>query len=448
MIKSQDSQVYCSPQLFDLDNLLRCHICKDFLNSPVLTPCGHTFCSLCIREYLNKESRCPLCLVELRESMLAKEFLVHEVTCAFKSLKSQLLKNTNGREPTKLDIPSRIHTSEVTMTSNNFKDEKDDDMLEVLSTNIPRKRCLNSDITNTKRVNNNVVTSLLKRPVEKVAKCPICTKLFPISLLERSHLDACLTENALEKESKEESPKLEEHVSNVVIDTTCDRPKDIFEPEILESGNQLIELKDCNTHTRNYLESGQLQTQNRLPKINFFSLSLSQLKHKLSSLGLPICGTRLQMINRYNHYEILWNSNFLDSLNPVSESELRRRLQKWEVVHNIDHSSKVRNNIAYMLQGKGADGSMVINRMKLFKTDSFDKQGWIRIYHKEFKELIIKAKKSLNRNKVHQPRNNYQTNDISQSNTTNNTNLDVTTINLLTGSDEELMDSELFITSQ
>lgn len=43
------------PSLYQLDTLLRCHICKDFLKVPVLTPCGHTFCSLCIRTHLNNQ---------------------------------------------------------------------------------------------------------------------------------------------------------------------------------------------------------------------------------------------------------------------------------------------------------------------------------------------------------------------------------------------------------
>ena len=45
------------PDLEQWDTLLRCHICKDFLKVPVLTPCGHTFCSLCIRKYINNSAK-------------------------------------------------------------------------------------------------------------------------------------------------------------------------------------------------------------------------------------------------------------------------------------------------------------------------------------------------------------------------------------------------------
>ena len=79
------------PQLSQLDSLLRCHICKDFIKVPVLTPCGHTFCSLCIRGYIDVKARCPLCLNELRESMLRGDILVNGVILCYKSLRGDLI---------------------------------------------------------------------------------------------------------------------------------------------------------------------------------------------------------------------------------------------------------------------------------------------------------------------------------------------------------------------
>lgn len=46
------SKKFSIPILKDFDALLHCNICKDILNVPVLTPCNHTYCSRCIREYL------------------------------------------------------------------------------------------------------------------------------------------------------------------------------------------------------------------------------------------------------------------------------------------------------------------------------------------------------------------------------------------------------------
>ena len=44
---------------------LRCPICWDQLIGPVATPCGHTFCSQCIRSALNVKKECPVCRVAI-----------------------------------------------------------------------------------------------------------------------------------------------------------------------------------------------------------------------------------------------------------------------------------------------------------------------------------------------------------------------------------------------
>ncbi len=37
-----------------IETSLRCAICSDFFNNPHSLPCGHSFCSECIRKHLDK----------------------------------------------------------------------------------------------------------------------------------------------------------------------------------------------------------------------------------------------------------------------------------------------------------------------------------------------------------------------------------------------------------
>src|SRR5215469_15342374 len=37
------------PSFATLESALRCQVCKDFYDTPMITSCSHTFCSLCIR---------------------------------------------------------------------------------------------------------------------------------------------------------------------------------------------------------------------------------------------------------------------------------------------------------------------------------------------------------------------------------------------------------------
>ena len=79
------------PQLFEIDSLLRCHICKEFLSAPMLTSCGHTFCSVCIRKYLIHTPKCPICAKELRESNLSRNVLLEQVVLSYRSVRDDLL---------------------------------------------------------------------------------------------------------------------------------------------------------------------------------------------------------------------------------------------------------------------------------------------------------------------------------------------------------------------
>uniref|UniRef100_A0A8C7XPC4 Uncharacterized protein n=1 Tax=Oryzias sinensis TaxID=183150 RepID=A0A8C7XPC4_9TELE len=40
---------------------LNCPLCLSLFNSPVVLPCGHSFCSPCITEALGSQQQCPLC---------------------------------------------------------------------------------------------------------------------------------------------------------------------------------------------------------------------------------------------------------------------------------------------------------------------------------------------------------------------------------------------------
>jgi E3 ubiquitin-protein ligase RAD18 len=62
---------------------LRCHVCKDFYKTPMITACSHTFCSLCIRHCLSSDGKCPLCRTTNEASKLRTNWVLEELTEAF-----------------------------------------------------------------------------------------------------------------------------------------------------------------------------------------------------------------------------------------------------------------------------------------------------------------------------------------------------------------------------
>ena len=74
---------------------LRCHICKDFFEAPVITACSHTFCSACIRRSLsavNAQKKCPLCWSQFDERQLRKNTTVEDLVRAFQTARPDILK--------------------------------------------------------------------------------------------------------------------------------------------------------------------------------------------------------------------------------------------------------------------------------------------------------------------------------------------------------------------
>lgn len=77
--------------LMQVEQSLRCHVCKDFFNSPMITSCCHTFCSLCIRRALSTDGKCPLCRATDQESKLRGNWAIREATDAFMASRKAML---------------------------------------------------------------------------------------------------------------------------------------------------------------------------------------------------------------------------------------------------------------------------------------------------------------------------------------------------------------------
>ena len=411
------------PQLSQLDSLLRCHICKDFIKVPVLTPCGHTFCSLCIRGYIDVKARCPLCLNELRESMLRGDILVNEVILCYKSLRDDLIEKLKVE---KMALEESNPPEFVEVVSESEINEGNEDDIQIISTNdksaskITSKREVGSTFSPTHvslkrgskesgrvfKRDSSRIQSLLQRKSssnnKQMAQCPICAQFFPIQTLERVHLDECLTMKSLEgKQGPTRSRTSTERQNSPTLTTS-----------ILNSklGTKSSEEPPMVSHTDRYVNSSidKLNVQ-RLPKLDLSSMALSQIKQKLSSLGLPTNGSRQALIERYNYYQMLWNSNFCDSSDPVDETELRRQLMSWEASRNLNlgHSNASSNSnttsIGALLQQSNLNrhqGNSYVKLLNDFNTDKFDRKQWMVLFRKQFRRLTKEAKSRRATNKA------------------------------------------------
>jgi len=62
MEEEEESKPDCLKFMRQLESSLKCAICKEFLETPMmLKDCFHVYCSICIRRWFQKSDKCPSC---------------------------------------------------------------------------------------------------------------------------------------------------------------------------------------------------------------------------------------------------------------------------------------------------------------------------------------------------------------------------------------------------
>ncbi len=77
--------------LAPVDAAARCQVCKDFYNTPMMTSCSHTFCSICIRRCLASDGKCPACRASEQEVKLRRNWAVDDIVKAFRDVRDKAL---------------------------------------------------------------------------------------------------------------------------------------------------------------------------------------------------------------------------------------------------------------------------------------------------------------------------------------------------------------------
>jgi len=234
-----------------LESSLRCQVCKDFFNNPVITSCSHTFCSLCIRRCLSTEGKCPVCRSSDQELKLRRNCAVQEIVDSFRNARPNMLllaKRPVGTESVRRDDSpepttkkrrlNRVETSEQSSPVEGRKTRLQSGSLRRRVQMAPAEIIEDSE-------DEDFV------PDDGLVACPICKKRMKNDIVF-DHLDTCtgshrpgqttpLSESLqLRSESPRERPR----------DSAATSPK-------------------------------------RIPAINYSILKESVLRRKLQDLGIP-----------------------------------------------------------------------------------------------------------------------------------------------------------------
>lgn len=264
-----------APYLGQLESTLRCHICKEFMTAPVLTSCGHTFCSLCIRSHLNDDVHCPACRSKTQSNTLRKNTVIEEFTTLFRAHRKDLIQSLT---------PVRQQESQPNGLKHDVESEKQEN--ETIQTEMTDNSSNNVRRSSRKRsIANYAGLDVDKAEDGKMGECPICGQRMKIAEIETTHIVHCL--NGQEKKRQKTS----------FLGASAGKPKD--------------------------------DTNQRLSIIAYNLYSPSNLQGLMKKLGIPHQGSKQVLQERHKKWVNLWNAN-LDSENPKPKSELLTALTKWE----------------------------------------------------------------------------------------------------------------------
>ncbi|TCD70580.1 E3 ubiquitin-protein ligase rad18 [Steccherinum ochraceum] len=316
-----------APGLRELDEALRCNICKELYSAPVTIPCGHCFCSLELPRLAKQE--CPVCRAPANESQIRKNAKLEDAVRAWNLARPLVLnlvkeeerrrKRKEARQSTPPPVDGyRNRVGQASPKKRKLSpqtDGEESDVVEVTASQLAKSNLAGFGIIEDKgkrRTRSEGRSSSppprpssSKSPQE--ATCPSCGKMVPFSTIN-DHLDSgCklyLKSDAKQKQKQK------------------DGWGNIF-------GNPETGSSKAKGKGRSREDLPIEDTAEPLPKVSYGTLKPKRLKEMLQELDLPSTGERDVLQARHQRWIIIFNAN-LDASERKSTNQLKQDLAAWE----------------------------------------------------------------------------------------------------------------------
>lgn len=315
-----------------LEAALRCQVCKDFYDTPMLTTCSHTFCSLCIRRCFAADSKCPTCRASDQANKLRRNWVVQEIVDAFQAARAVALKL--ALEAAEAEAGRRTGGKKRKLDEADLEDREPEDGSRARRTRSRRRRADEASSPPELVDLEEGGEDAENRPDDGLVKCPICSRRMKEEAVY-SHLDQCdgETKSTSGRSTRSRSVAPARNLQQPATKETSPAPA-------------------------------------RIPQLNYSLLKDNAFRKKLQDLGIPSWGSRQLLTRRHVEWVNLWNSN-CDSARPRSKRELLKELETWE---------------------RSQGGSAPNTAAAVIKKD-FDSQGWASSNKDQFDALIADARR-------------------------------------------------------
>lgn len=318
----------------NVDTLLRCPICFDFLNISMMTKCSHNFCSLCIRKFLSYKLQCPVCNTQATEQDLRNNRLLDDLVVNFQAARQQLSKVNFDSPP----ISPKTPASAVKCKTPRDRGQKcNSSVLNHFFQKRPKisptkatKHCVQLEkIQTTFTPNANDLHSA-------TAQVPVAVKEEPIDVEEAS-IQGLMSVKQEDIASYNISTGVEiAHSSSPsqevkpVIKVECPVCSVSVPQQFI---NKHLDMCLTRGEKKESLRSSLGKARRPMGKLVYNLLSLQELKRRLKECHLSVLGSRDQLIKRHREFVHVYNAQ-CDSLNPKSAEDIAKELEANEKIRN------------------------------------------------------------------------------------------------------------------
>ncbi|XP_041671110.1 E3 ubiquitin-protein ligase RAD18 [Cheilinus undulatus] len=320
--------------LKNVDTLLRCPICFDYLNITMMTKCSHNFCSLCIRKFLSYKLQCPLCNTEASEQDLRNNRLLDDLVGTFQKARQQLSKANFDSPP----ISPKTPASAVKCKTPREKGQKCN------STNLSHYFQKKTKTSPSREIQQE------SSAVHFAQQGPRTARTYNVNNSNPHSAAAQLPVRVKEEPMEVEEGSIQRFMS-IKQEDTASHSFNTGE-EIAHSSSPFRDIKpvlkvECpvcsvcvpqqfiNKHLDTCLTRGEKKESLRssigkarrpMGKIVYTLLSLQELKRRLKQCHLSTQGSRDQMIKRHREFVQIYNAQ-CDSLNPKSAEDIAKEVE-------------------------------------------------------------------------------------------------------------------------
>lgn len=328
--------------LKNVDALLRCPICFDFLNISMMTKCSHNFCSLCIRKFLCYKLQCPVCNTKVSEQDLRTNRLLDDLVVHFQVARQKLMKANFESPP----ISPRIPTSAVKCKTPRERGQNCNGS--VLS-HFFQKKPKTSPTKETQR-DGSVTQSAERRKIETAhthnandADLHSATDQLPL-VVKKEPMHGQMTSiqglmSVKQEAGVSHSMSTEDEMAHSLLPSKDEKPLIKVECPVCSVGvpHQFINkhLDTCLTRgeKKESLRSSPGHARRPMTKLVYNLLSMQELKRRLKECHLSMQGPRDQLIRRHQDFVHIYNAQ-CDSLNPKSAADIAKDLEANEKIRN------------------------------------------------------------------------------------------------------------------